>query len=297
MASGFHTTRPLRATSLCAMTLTGIRWNGSRSESLSSMSITSTFTDFAESTPTNSSLAGTDAPSTETGASSSSPPMRSRRAAPRSFPLSKTCAACSRPFLCRNAREAYSKACGLECRQALRRSRPTKARPTCQTCGAPFTPKSNLSLAKAKHCSTKCSAAHRMTDPAAAERLRSIAATGKAGWTDQSRASYQVKMTGPGNPAWKGGVMLVSSKGNYQRGVYVRCPQEYRAMGRRDGWILQHRLMVAQVIGRMLTTAESVHHVNHDPRDNRLANLMLFANNSDHKRYERHGSPLPIWSV
>jgi hypothetical protein len=126
--------------------------------------------------------------------------------------------------------------------------------------------------------------------------MRSIASKGKAGWTEASRESYAAKMTGPLNPAWKGGVMLVSSKGNYARGVYVRCPREFRPMGRRDGWILEHRLLVARVIGRMLTTAESVHHVNHDPRDNRLGNLMLFASNSDHKRYERHGSPAPIWS-
>lgn len=261
------------------------------------MTTTSISIDSPESELTNSSPEVTAAPSTETGASCSCRPMKLQRAAPRKFPLSKTCKACSRPFLCRNAREALSKACGSECRATLLRARPKMARPVCETCGSEFTPKGNKRLASCRFCSGECYGKWRAANPEITEHMRAVAPKGKAGWTDASRASYLTKMTGPGNPAWKGGVMLVSSKGNYQRGVYVRCPPEFSAMGRRDGWILEHRLMVAQAIGRMLTTAESVHHVNHDPRDNRLANLMLFTNNSDHKRYERHGSPLPIWSV
>lgn len=261
------------------------------------MTTTNTCSDSSVIEPTNSSHAGIGSPSIETGASCSFLPMKSQRAAPRKFPLSKTCKACSRLFLCRNAREAHSKACGAECRATLLRSRPKKARPICETCGATFTPKGNKRLASCRFCSGECYGKWRAATPEITEHMRALAPKGKAGWTNASRASYLAKMTGPLNPAWKGGVMLVSSKGNYQRGVYVRCPPEFSAMGRRDGWILEHRLMMAQAIGRMLTTAESVHHVNHNPRDNRLANLMLFANNSDHKRYERHGSPPPIWSV
>lgn len=260
------------------------------------MNITSISTDSAASSPINSSRAAIDAPSTETGASSSSPLMKSPRAAPRSFPFSKTCGVCSRPFLCRNAREAFPKTCGAECRAALLRMRPKMPRPICETCGVEFTPKGNKRLASCRFCSGECYGKWRAANPEIVEHLRAVATLGKAGWTDTSRASYLVKMTGPNNPAWKGGVMLVSSKGNYARGVYVRCPMAFRSMGRRDGWILEHRLLVAQVLGRMLTTTESVHHVNHNPRDNRLGNLMLFATNSDHKRYERHGSPAPIWS-
>ena len=67
-------------------------------------------------------------------------------------------------------------------------------------------------------------------------------------------------------------------------------------MARNDGYVMEHRLVLAQAIGRPLLRTEVVHHENHDPQDNRLENLRLFASNKDHKLYEHHGSPQPIWS-
>jgi len=67
-------------------------------------------------------------------------------------------------------------------------------------------------------------------------------------------------------------------------------------MARKDGYVGEHRLVVAQALGRALLRSEVVHHVDHNPRNNRLENLMLFASNQDHKRYEHHGLPTPIWS-
>jgi hypothetical protein len=43
---------------------------------------------------------------------------------------------------------------------------------------------------------------------------------------------------------------------------------------------------MARLIGRLLTREEVVHHVNHDPQDNRPENLELFATNAEHKREE-----------
>ena len=121
------------------------------------------------------------------------------------------------------------------------------------------------------------------------------AGNGRSGWTAVSMVSYAAKMTGPGNPAWKGGVTYFRKKGNYAPVKYVRCPPTFAAMARKDGYVMEHRLLVAQAIGRCLLRAEVVHHDNHDPQDNRLENLMLFATNRDHKLYEHHGSPAPIW--
>lgn len=84
-------------------------------------------------------------------------------------------------------------------------------------------------------------------------------------------------------------------KGNYVGARYVRCPAEFLSMARADGYIMEHRLVMAQKLGRLLTRVEVVHHINHDPLDNRIENLMLFATNRDHKRFEAHGSPAPIW--
>ena len=119
---------------------------------------------------------------------------------------------------------------------------------------------------------------------------------GRTAWTDASRASFQKKMSGPNNPAWKGGVTIFKTHGNYAGVKYVRCPPEFLLMARKDGYVMEHRLIVAKVLGRCLSRTEAVHHINHDPTDNRLENLALFASNRDHKLYEHRGSPAPIWS-
>lgn len=104
-------------------------------------------------------------------------------------------------------------------------------------------------------------------------------------------------LAGAKNPAWKGGLTFFRRKGKYadQSIKYVRCPAPFADMSRKDGYVMEHRLVVAMHLGRPLSMAECVHHINHDATDNRLENLMLFASNADHKRYE-HGQPIrPLW--
>jgi len=88
---------------------------------------------------------------------------------------------------------------------------------------------------------------------------------------------------GPENPAWKGGATYFRKHGNYKPIKYVRCPQEFLSMARKDGYVMEHRLIIAMAIGRPLTRVEVVHHRNHDPQDNRQENLELFPNNRAHK--------------
>lgn len=113
--------------------------------------------------------------------------------------------------------------------------------------------------------------------------------------TPETRVSAIAKMTGPLNPAWKGGVTYVRKHGAYGKVKYVRCPPLFASMARKDGYLMEHRLLVAQALGRPLTRAESVHHEDHNPTNNAHENLALFATNRDHKLYEHHGSPAPIW--
>jgi hypothetical protein len=139
-----------------------------------------------------------------------------------------------------------------------------------------------------------CNHSHR-AKVLAGERDMAIGATGRSGWTKESRRSYLEKMTGPRNPAWRGGVTIFRKHGNYAGVRYVRAPASLRAMARKDGYVMEHRMFVAQAIGRLLLRSEVVHHVDHDVTNNRLSNLLLFASNKDHKLFEHHGTPSPIW--
>jgi hypothetical protein len=96
-----------------------------------------------------------------------------------------------------------------------------------------------------------------------------------------------VKM-GAANPAWKGGVTMFKRKGNYKGIPYVRAPEPLRPMARKDGYIMEHRLVMAQWCGYLLTRTEVVHHVDHDPTNNPRSNLELWPDNRSHKLHE-HG--------
>lgn len=143
----------------------------------------------------------------------------------------------------------------------------------------------------ARYCSRQCNGHYRGQDWA------KHAHKGRSGWTAASRESCALKMTGLNNPAWKGGVTYFNRKGRYatQPITYVRCPEAFKAMARKDGYVMLHRLRVAEAIGRALTRTECVHHINHDATDNRLENLMLFATNAEHKRYEHGQAIQPLW--
>jgi hypothetical protein len=57
-------------------------------------------------------------------------------------------------------------------------------------------------------------------------------------------------------------------------------------MARKDGYVMEHRLVIAQWAGRMLTRTEVVHHEDHDTRNNARANLSLWPTNQSHKTAE-----------
>lgn len=71
------------------------------------------------------------------------------------------------------------------------------------------------------------------------------------------------------NPAWKGGRRIDKRDG------YVLIQRPGHPNARADGSILEHRLIMSEIIGRPLHKDEDVNHVNGIKHDNRPENLKL----------------------
>lgn len=97
-----------------------------------------------------------------------------------------------------------------------------------------------------------------------------------------------VTMLGANNHAWKGGVTHRKRKGNYVQVRYKRAPAWAAPMARADGYVMEHRLVMAEWCGYLLTRTEVVHHADHDPLNNARQNLELWPDNRSHKMWE-HG--------
>lgn len=75
----------------------------------------------------------------------------------------------------------------------------------------------------------------------------------------------------------------------------VLCPDEYSSMANKNGRVLEHRLVMAQKIGRNLLPHEVVDHIDGIRLHNHEDNLRLFACNADHLRATISGK-IPQWS-
>jgi len=53
------------------------------------------------------------------------------------------------------------------------------------------------------------------------------------------------------------------------------------------GYVRQDRLVMSQIIGRILEKQEITHHIDENPHNNERSNLMLFPNMDEHTRHHR----------
>jgi len=152
-------------------------------------------------------------------------------------------------------------------------------RVTCAICGKKFLKwKCYAKRTKEHFCSYQCNGVRRGQD---------WAKHGHKGARARTPESYaKAAMRGSKNPAWKGGVTFKRNKGNYIGPKYVRCPPDLMEMARKDGYVMEHRIVMARLVGRPLLRTECVHHKDHNTRNNAPENLELFENNGAHKRAE-----------
>lgn len=151
---------------------------------------------------------------------------------------------------------------------------------TCQTCGVDFAIPVYRGTRPQKLCSHRCNGKER------AKNLILYSDNGK-GKKNPAKGSPGAK-----NPAWKGGVTYWRKKGNYKPIKYVRCPVTFLPMARADGYVMEHRILMAERTRYLLMRAEVVHHLDHNPANNDPGNLELWPTNGSHKAFE-HGRIVP----
>ena len=97
--------------------------------------------------------------------------------------------------------------------------------------------------------------------------------------TAKSRAAASKRMTGAGCPKFNGYRSKTSS--GY---TLVRVPEGYQGHASARGYIREHRLVMEQHLGRLLTPKEVVHHKNGNKIDNSIENLELVGDHNEHIR-------------
>lgn len=129
----------------------------------------------------------------------------------------------------------------------------------------------------------------KLTQRAAAERFGvSLSAIERACKRLGLKTQRTGPRPGPDHPNWKGGRVLIS------RYWHVWTGPDH-PMATKRGYVAEHRLVMAQQLGRVLASKEVVHHRNGDPQNNHPSNLEVFQTNADHLRHELAGR-VPNWT-
>lgn len=91
--------------------------------------------------------------------------------------------------------------------------------------------------------------------------------------TGQKRPHMGERQRGANNPNWHGGA---STGGNGYLYMLVAPDDPLSSMSNREGYVMEHRLVMARALGRPLEKWERVHHINGDRLDNKIENLELW---------------------
>lgn len=75
----------------------------------------------------------------------------------------------------------------------------------------------------------------------------------------------------------------IVSKGDYNYAIVKNHP-----FANKHGYVLHHRIIMENYLGRILNQDEIVHHKNHNKKDNRIENLEIMSN----KEHTKHHSSL-----
>lgn len=86
------------------------------------------------------------------------------------------------------------------------------------------------------------------------------------------------------NPIWKGGIR----KPPKQKYIFIYNPNHPNALS--HGYVPLHRHIMSKTLNRPLKPWEEVHHIDRNPRNNKLQNLQLFNSRKEHLMKGHNGS-------
>ncbi len=102
-----------------------------------------------------------------------------------------------------------------------------------------------------------------------------------------SKIQFAKNLKGSKHWSWRGGKHLDSH--GYPM-IYM--PNHPRA---NHNYVFEHWIIMEEFLGRYLKKGEEIHHINGNPSDNRIENLKLFPNHSEHsKTHYPKGKPIAI---
>lgn len=95
-----------------------------------------------------------------------------------------------------------------------------------------------------------------------------------------NRYIYTHNSRGEGNPFWNGGK-------HYEEDGYELILDHNHPYRNSINQVRKHRLVMEKHLGRYLDPKEVVHHIDKNPQNNDITNLMLFPSHSEHMKFER----------
>lgn len=158
-----------------------------------------------------------------------------------------------------------------------------KEKIVCQKCGKKF---EDYLSNRRRYCSKKCSKDvlyKKNHIPWIKGKHHSVA-------TRKKIKSNLPKRFGTNAPCWKGG--RIKGGGGY---IMINSPEHPNKT--KQGYVLEHRLVMEKHIGRYLESKEHVHHKNGDISDNRIENLELISESDHHKLHYRKMQRIKTFSV
>lgn len=195
------------------------------------------------------------------------------------------CAGCGTQVVRRASDVARLKSGRVFCSEACRKQIGTKPRrgstKRCEECATEFYAKPNT---VSRFCSSECHNRHQrrsrvvLTCPVCAQdfSLGKATAAGRGESPTCSRACDTLRRTTNAVGREHNGRPAVRDHDGYIRVWQPDHPKAFR-----NGWVLEHRLVMEQVLGRFLETGEHVHHINGRKWDNRPENLAVLGH-SEH---------------